>query len=219
MKRDSDGFIILQRVAKPGRPNGDMARYMQKKYHKKKEDTIGEYQLKKVDKNIRLHSTTKGRISIPISDQYEISQTVKSWQRKAWDALPRLNWSVKGPLHGSIGIKLSHVKAISGYMRVVVSVKDESQKDVIDEISGKRKYMTAVTKSDIENFINIWHSKLFVSSYEYMSYAENNGYDQLDIIAKVLIVYDDKSYDVFCGNAFKLFEILQPKFVNGRVKL
>ena len=219
MKRDSDGFMILSRSGTVGRPPQAVTDFTNRK-RLKTVDGIGAQRLSTV-RETAVSTTQKEKFCIPLGASYAVPYQPKAWQHKAWSTIPPMKWDIPGLFHNSQSgnTKFRHLKALSVYLKVQLSGYNKKP-CLVDVISGVHsKYLVAMTKKDVETLLNAWYHMVNNRVIEGIDEWKDSGYQYVEVIAKVLLVYDDKTIDSFCGNALQLFDILGLKFKNGRVIL
>lgn len=224
--KDKDGFIRL--VYHPnvrGRPYGIMKKLMEAQERKfgltgmPIGKTIGKLQIYSDDELPTI--ANKREICIPRTSTYSICSGDKSWQFKAWKALVNEYDPSTPPLFTEGSVRLQHLRGISISAKVR-AVSDNSRKDdiVIYRLHNVPGYTIATTRDDIIRLLDELLDMVSSTMIEkYRKKIAAMRYDAAKIKARVLLVYDDMSYDSYIGSPLYLFNILGLDFENGKVTL
>lgn len=202
--RDANGFIILRRKTKRGRPQ-----YPKEVTPEPIGAYIGDFPLEQMECDSFTYSSTV--CLIDNGRQYTTVQPVNSWQYKTWKEVSRTIDEQQLSSHFSKGsTRLRHVSAIAIY--ATVTGCDGKKKIVrLDSLGGGKgyKYCIARTKSQIEALLNRCSKMLTVDRSDYRTKAIKAKCDRYVYKAKIFVLYDDYSYDAFCNNIGRLFELLK----------
>lgn len=224
--RDKDGFIrLIYHPNIKGRPCGIIKKLMEAQERKfgltgtPIGETIGKSRIYSNDKLPTIMN--KREICIPRTSTYSICSGDKSWQFKAWKELANVYDPSTPPLFTEGSARLQHLKGISISAKVRV-VSNNSRKDdvVIYRLYNVSGYVRATTRNDIINLLDElldMVSPAMIEKYQRKTAAMR--YDAAKIKARVLLVYDDMSYDSYIGSPLYLFNILGLDFEDGKVKL
>ena len=155
-------------------------------------------------------------------EQFSIPNGAKSWQWKAWKYLSgQVDWSSPSPTKNAEGsVKLRHLKGVAICLKVVATGNRAKKDVVLDSLESGKRYYIATTKSQMERlFNNILHMSSREMKELYAAKSTKAGHTCVKQTAKVLMVYDDKSYDCFQGNPVYMITLLKPLLMNRRVIL
>jgi len=196
---DEDGFYIL-------RPKIQM------------EYPIGECRI--VEDTVVFPTTTKpvAGASVNINRHYKINYAAKSWQNKAWKSVCNdINWST-GTKFSAIkdgSEKLRHVKAIALSVKVLLE-GGGMDSIVIERLEGSSKnssmYLLITTPAELKRALNWIHTVMYDNLDKYIKMGKHGGYKRIKYVEKVLIIYDDMTFDHSCGDPRNLQIILGLKF-------
>lgn len=206
--RDEDGFIILKPKHPLKKRNGKLVHTPQNVSRK----CVGEKSLissPETEKpSAKSSSYTPSSASV-LSVEYH----AKTWQRKAWQLVAgKIDWHEKSPFRKLSGSrKLKHIKCLAVMLKI--RPLGPGPKQVIAELTldDDNMYRVATTVGEFRQLMNDWKA-MFNNVNLYLEDARTQGFSTLTYISKVLIVYDDASYDAWVGYPAKLDEHLGVEF-------
>lgn len=213
-QRDANGFIILQRLPKPGRPRhiGEVTDQPTGPY-------IGEYPLR--TEYCSTPNDTVSPIVLAINGlSYTVMQEPKSWQYKAWTQISRqLNGDFTAHVK-SDNIRLNHLCALAVSV-TVDGYRNNTRVARLDTMKGEYgKYIIGTTRKEIENILNTCNNILTIHLEEYRDKAKKAKCEYIQLSSKIMMIYDDYSYDAFMVNINRLFKMLGFTFgTTGGIKL
>lgn len=208
---DEDGFFVL----KPAILGSDA------RAHAASSGAIGEYKLVLI-KPKTMTASTKSRNApcavMNVHRRYEVPYAPKTWQRKAWCYVGRdVPWDTFNEFRGlkTASKRIRHIRRVAAMIKVRLSTDfEKTGRPVIDTLVENPKknrygmYMVADTPRQFQDMLNRIYAMRHTDAERYYRAALDGHYDNVEYVAKYIIVYDDKSFDSLCGDPCNLHRLL-----------
>lgn len=153
---------------------------------------------------------------------YETGYNAKSWQRKAWKSIMcEVNWESDPVFKGRkrCSKKIRHMLCIGVSIKVKADGRmpgcTQTGKPILDQITSTKDhfgYMIGNTEETIKAVFNRIYEMMYIRSKDYIKVLTKIRYESADFIMKAMVVYDDKTYDIFTGNPSNMFNALGIEF-------
>lgn len=219
--RDKDGFYILRRREPAKELSPRDLRWQQ--INRIGRETI--FPVKSdLSKGFRTSGTVKRVFERGNSEAFEITYKPKTWQYKAWSfACDHIPWGTVpfGARFEGSG-KFHHMLTMVLFLKIRTGNAGTKAVQIDALTQANSGYAVLTDPQSFVQTLNLWYTMWNspVKINQYLDAAEAVGCSKVSCISKVMLIYDDYTFDAWQGNMEKLPVVLGLKFDNkGRAIL